>query len=150
VVILGASKRFGVGNSAVDNVSQGGMAVRINTESGIIRGCAYDKRASTYEAHPTSGVVFNGQQIPFWNEVKSLAIRAQNEMDFQRLLGMDISVTEEGPVLIEMNSIYDNISLERTCGPLLKSPEVLEFYYRNDLLYNDRQRALAQRGLGHE
>ncbi len=142
VRIVGAYMRFGVGKSLVDNLSRGGLAVKAELNDGVLAGLGYDRLGLTYEFHPDSLVKFDGFIIPLWSSVKDLALIVQSRIDFHKLLGMDIAITDSGPVLIEVNSIYDNIDFEQICGPILRDPEVLEVYSRCGLLYNKYQKQL--------
>jgi len=54
-------------------------------------------------ADPVTGAEFYGVRIPWWEETKELARRAQRAFPFTRALGWDIAVTDDGPVLIEGN-----------------------------------------------
>ncbi|MCM0611823.1 hypothetical protein KFJ24_04955 [Marinobacter sediminum] len=142
VVIVGTYARFGVGNSKVDNLSQGGICVSANIRTGELAQVAFDRLGHIFNAHPTSGVAFEGYKIPFWGEVICLAKHVQDSFDFYPLLGMDIAVTLNGPLLIEINSGYDNVGLERARGPILKNPEVYKAFEEHDLFINRHQRNL--------
>lgn len=142
VLILGAFMRFGVGNAFLDNTSQGGIKVGVQIETGEFKGLAYDKKGIEYTEHPTSRFRFEGFKIPFWKEVIALAEDAQRTLSYNKLLGQDIAVTEEGPVLIELNAEYDNAGLEQVCGPILKNPDVLKAFNEYNLLVNKYQREL--------
>jgi glutathione synthase/RimK-type ligase-like ATP-grasp enzyme len=148
VVVVGTYARFGIGSSKVDNLSQGGICVVANISSGLLGTSGFDRLSRVFEVHPTSGVVFNGYQIPLWDEVINLAKRVQNTFSFYQLLGMDIAIKDEGPVVIEINSGYDNIDLEQARGPILKDPEVYKAYKEYDLFINKYQRNLKHNQQG--
>lgn len=141
-LILGAYLRVGSGSSLVDNINQGGLAVKINMDSGVLDSIAYNKNGDAFRSHPVSLEVFDGLELPYWKEVLSLAKNIQNKMDYQKLLGMDIAITEVGPLLIEINSIYDNVGFEKVCGPILSNKLVWEEFKKYDLLFNKNQRSL--------
>lgn len=134
VLLVGAFIRFGVDSSYVDNLCSGGIAVGVDIASGKLSRIAYDFNSQHYECHPSSGVVFSGISIPFWREIVALAEKTQKCFKYYKLLGLDIGVTEDGPVLIEINPAHDNIALEQNCGPILKNKAVLRAYQEYELL----------------
>ncbi|MCK0105469.1 sugar-transfer associated ATP-grasp domain-containing protein [Marinobacter sp. S0848L] len=142
VIIIGTYARFGVGHSKVDNLSQGGICVGVDILTGRLMRSGTDRMSRVFEAHPTSGVTFSGYQIPFWDDIISLARRVQNSFEFYPLLGMDIAISDGGPVVVEINSGYDNVDLEQATGPILKKPEVYQAYEEYSLFINKYQRNL--------
>ncbi|OEY67747.1 hypothetical protein BG841_15800 [Marinobacter sp. X15-166B] len=146
VLIIGAYIRFGTGKSKIDNLSQGGICVCVLIEEGVLAKIGYDRNGTKYTNHPTSNFTFSGYNVPQWDEVIQLARRVQTEFDFYKLLGMDIAITVEGPVIVEINSNYDNVDLEQACGPILKNKKVLEAFSQYGLLINKKQKGLAGDG----
>lgn len=142
VLIVGTYARFGVGSSKVDNLSQGGICVAADINTGKLAPSGFDRLSHVFEMHPTSGLAFIGYQIPLWDGVINLAKKVQSSFEFYPLLGMDIAVTEHGPVIIEINSGYDNVDLEQAQGPILRNLQVYEAYTEYDLLINKYQRNL--------
>ncbi len=134
VLIIGAIIRFGVGNTFVDNATLGGLGVGVNLESGTLMRIAYDNLGRKYLHHPNAGIAFEGFQLPYWEEVKGLARRSQQVFHYYRLLGFDVLITPEGPIVVEINRAHDNNFLEQACGPILADPRVREEFDRYDLL----------------
>jgi len=140
VLIIGTYARFGVGNSKVDNLSQGGICVSVDADTGELAKSGFNRLSQIFEVHPTTGVTFEYYRIPLWNEVIEMAKKVQKSFCFYPLLGMDIAITAEGPVVIEINSSYDNVDLEQATGPILKKPDVYQAFNDYDLLINKYQR----------
>jgi hypothetical protein len=145
VIILGTSMRFGVAGSYVDNWSAGGVALGVDKETGRLLKFAFDKKGNSHTHHPSSGIKFDGFQVPRWNEIINLAIKTQRLFPYYMLLGMDIAVSDKGPVLIEINAFPDLVFQEQTSGPLLKDNRILEEFARYDLLVNDHQKKLLNK-----
>lgn len=141
-IIISASMRFGVGSAYVDNWSAGGVAVGVDVESGILKKVAFDKYGNEYLSHPVSKTVFEGCDVPEWNKVAKLAIKVQKAFPYNKMLGHDIAITENGPVLIEINPSTDLVFQEQTAGPLLKNKHVYKEFERYGLLVNSPQRKL--------
>lgn len=144
VLFLGAFVRFGVDNAFIDNTSQGGIAVGIDIENGKLKEYGYDFNSRKHFVHLSSGIKFRDRKIPMWNSVMEIAKKTQNYFNYFKLLGHDIAIKEDGPVIIELNSIYDNVGLEQSCGPILKKNKILHEYAKYDLLINRKQKMLAK------
>lgn len=106
--VISAFFRIGGVNACVDNASSGGCFVGINIESGILKNrgtykLAYGGFFNTH--HPETGIKFEGYKMPFFEDVKSLAIDVANCFP-QSLVGWDIAISDCGPVLIEGNTLF--------------------------------------------
>lgn len=142
VIIMGAFVRFGVGNSNVDNLSSGGVAVGVDIETGVIHDNAFDFRGQSFSHHPSSGIEFKGFIIPRWHDVVELATRVQKHFSYHKIFGLDICVTDDGPIIIEINAVQDLVALEMTYGPILTRRDVLDEFKMYDILINDQSRSL--------
>jgi len=101
--ILWAGLRIGNGINSVDNFHAGGMALPIDIETGKLVGSARDKDLNEYASHPVTKVKFNDFQIPFFDEVKKMVLDLSKLSDKILVLGLDVAVTENGPLIIEAN-----------------------------------------------
>lgn len=101
---LGAFLRVGRRGSLVDNTSQGALAFPIEMESGEIgQGLIKNIWNETFKCHMDSGELITGEKVPYWNEAVDLAIRAVVAFPHLQFAGVDIAITAEGPVVIELN-----------------------------------------------
>jgi hypothetical protein len=137
--------RFGVGNAHVDNWSSGGIAVGVDHHNGRLMEVAFDKHGNRFHNHPDSKQAFLGFQLPYWEETVEIAMKLQMAANFYRLIGVDVAITPDGPILIEMNANPDIVFQEQTAGPLLRDPRVLQEFFEYGLLYNDAQLRLIKR-----
>ena len=101
--VLWMGMRVGSGKSAVDNFSSGGMVVAIDTEKGCLKGDAIDKVSHTYHTHPTTGAQFDGFPIPCFDQIEQLVLQTARMEDKILVIGWDVAITPDGPVLIEGN-----------------------------------------------
>ena len=100
--------RIGRGGSLVDNQSSGGIVAPIDLDSGVLDAAIDGKRQrQVYETHPDHGAAIAGVQVPFWDECKDVAVRCLNAFPKMRFTGLDMAVSEDGPVVIEMNASPD-------------------------------------------
>ncbi len=142
VIEIGASMRFGVGDSFVDNWSAGGVAVGVDHERGRLMKFGYNKVGDRFTHHPISRVEFADLEIPGWREAVELGKFVQRSFPFFKLLGMDLGFTADGVVLIEINSDADLVFQEQTSGPLLASRRTWDAFGEYRLFYNRKQRGL--------
>ncbi len=72
-----------------------------NREMGDGEGIRY------YDRHPETGRPFAGFRLPWWQEACEAVKRAAMEFLPVRTLGWDVALTEDGPVIVEANHLYD-------------------------------------------
>ncbi len=101
--ILWMGLRVGNGVNAVDNFHAQGMGVAIDMETGKLRGLALDKDGNRFAAHPTTGVTFDGFQLPDFQEACQLVLKGALESDKIRMIGWDVALSDKGPVVLEAN-----------------------------------------------
>lgn len=102
--VVGAFLRIGRKESLVDNTEAGGLMCRVALDSGQLnQGEERCSRETVYETHPDTGARIKGEIIPFWDEVKKLAIKTVTTFPKINFAGVDVAIGPEGPVIIEMN-----------------------------------------------
>jgi hypothetical protein len=69
--------------------------------------------------HPVTQTEFIGFQIPYWEEIKKITIKAQKIFHHIKSVGWDIAITPEGPVIIEANQNWGTIGFQAANGGLL-------------------------------
>ena len=95
--------RIGSGHSVVDNFNAGGVTAMIDIETGKICSPAINAEGKIFEKHPTTNVKLEGYQIPMWDKIQKLVLEAAMVVPEIRLVGWDICVGENKPVIIEGN-----------------------------------------------
>jgi Sugar-transfer associated ATP-grasp len=115
--------RMAVGaNSVVDNFHQGGLAAAVNMITGAI-GEASDigikPGMGWRETHPVSGVRFKDRILPDWQKVLHLACQAHKAFPHRIMVGWDVAMLKDGPMIIEGNGKPDlDIHQRVERGPL--------------------------------
>lgn len=137
VEIIGAFIRFGLDGNFLDNQCAGGLSIGVNISTGALYEYAMNGRGEKYYSHPDTGVIFDGLKIPLWREVIELSETVQRHFPYYKLLGPDIAITPDGPLIIEINATPDHAGLEMDYGPVLKNKKVWEVFNEYDLLIND-------------
>lgn len=101
--VLFAVARIGSGKSIVDNFHQGGVGVKVNIENGTLEGNAIDKAGNESPITSITKVKVNGFKIPYWNEIIKITTEAALVNDKVNIVGWDVGLTDNGPVIIEGN-----------------------------------------------
>ncbi len=106
-----------------------GSAVELATGAlGVMTGDKKDMRFQWYSNHPNTGAPIAGRVLPHWDEIQSVALKAHRACSDRLLVGWDIALTPDGPVLLEGNAYADVDFLQRVhrcpwgespIGPLL-------------------------------
>lgn len=98
--------RMGTHGNLVDNVCAGGIYSIIQMDSGMLNeGISRNLGEDIHVArHPDTGVKLEGFQLPHWQQITDLCLKAQLVTPHQRFIGWDIAVCKNGPVFLEGNS----------------------------------------------
>lgn len=101
--IIWMGLRVGNGINSIDNFHAQGMAVNIDINTGKLVGNAIDKDLNEYSEHPLTHVKFDGFQIPCFEEAKKMVLEASLRSDKILVVGWDVAISKDGPVIIEGN-----------------------------------------------
>lgn len=119
VEVLSTIVRMGVGDSHLDNISQGGYYCGVN-DDGSLKKWGYTNYGEPKLFHP-QGAVFAECTIPSIDECKELVKRiAYRFIRVSKLASWDLSIDTEGnPILIEANLSYGALDLHQVAnGPI--------------------------------
>lgn len=109
--IIATFIKIGRAGKCVDNAGDGGnVDVCVDTETGKIKyAIQYDgwRKIKDIECHPDSGNQLNGIVIENWEKIKAEVIKFQQVFPYCKAAGWDIAITDEGPVVIEVNDSWD-------------------------------------------
>jgi hypothetical protein len=101
----------------VDNFHAGGLAARVDLESGIL-GSATDRGVRPTigwrATHPDSGAQIAGRRLPYWSDTLDLVTRAHAAFSDRILIGWDVGLVTDGPELVEGNGAPDLDIIQRT------------------------------------
>ena len=85
------------------NLQQGAIGVGIDMSTGITT-TAIQGKGKFIERVPNSRLLLSGLRIPFWKEILTLSVKAQ-ELSGLGFLGADVAIdNEKGPVILELNA----------------------------------------------
>jgi hypothetical protein len=104
VIIIDAYLRMGVGNVIVDNQCMGGIAAKIDIETGIITTQGRDVWARSFILHPYTNKQIIGFKISKWIKIKKLIEKAAKLVPTVRYVAWDVAINDNGDIcLIEGN-----------------------------------------------
>ena len=139
VIFLGAYIRIGIGSNFLDSGNHGGVGAKVNKETGRLGDRTSDGRGRFIPFQPDAHEKVSDVVLPFWDEAVDLAKRAQVCFGpYNRFIGMDVGFSENGPVLVEVNDIFDCGRFESVTGPILKDDAVLKACKEYGLLTHNR------------
>ena len=121
--------RTGVGNAFIDNATAGGIFALIDSESGIVRTVARDEKGNSFLAHPNTGVVYPGFELPEWEKAVSLVKSLATVVEDNHYVGWDIAHTDAGWIMVEGNPRGQMIMMQLFCKTGFK--QEIENYIKN-------------------
>jgi hypothetical protein len=104
------------GSRTVDNIHAGGLACGVALDGGMLgpaSNLGSDARLGWYSRHPTTGARIEGTPLPFWDELKALAIEAHEAFADRVIVGWDIAIDPVGPIVVEGNGSPDMDLMQR-------------------------------------
>lgn len=95
-----------VAGAVVDNMHGGGLASPVDIKTGML-GSASDYGtegvSQRYSRHPVTGGTIEGRVLPYWSEVLTVVREAHRSFSPRLLIGWDICIGPNGPVIVEGN-----------------------------------------------
>ena len=95
--------RIGRSGSIVDNLHSGGMVANVDLETGTLATDGADRNGDLWVEHPDTKTVIKGFKIPYFEEARQMVIDAITTRKVEGYIGWDIAISENGPVLLEVN-----------------------------------------------
>ena len=109
--VIDAWFKLGHKGSCVDNAGRGGnIDGCVDVSTGEMKyAVQFDgfRNMKEVERHPDSNIQINGTRIEGWEDVKSRVVAYQQAFPFCKAAGWDIAITDIGPVVIEVNDMWD-------------------------------------------
>lgn len=115
--VMAAMLRTSIGKSrTVDNLHAGGIGAFVDLGSSLLSrssNLGSDARLGWFSTHPDTGAQIEGRSVPCWAQAKALAIAAHRQFNDRVVVGWDIAILDDGPILIEGNGNSDLDILQR-------------------------------------
>ena len=116
--ILSTILRIGLNDKQVDN---GGVFIKV--DEGLLSDPAYSLLqygGNRYYKHPDSKAIFKGFEVPDYAKAKSIVLECAKHFSGE-IIGWDIAITENGPMIIEGNHNPDLGMADIAYGGLRKN-----------------------------
>lgn len=109
--IIATFIKIGRAGKCVDNAGRGGnIDVCVELDSGkTINAIQFDgwRNIKEIEKHPDTGCQLNGVTIENWQSIKEEVKKFQLAFPYCKAAGWDIAITDDGPIVIEVNDFWD-------------------------------------------
>lgn len=109
--IIAIWMKIGRSGAFVDNAGSGGnIDACVDIKTGEINKVVEFngfRNTKKIDFHPDTGVRLEGTIIENWEKVKSKVVSFQKSFPFVKAAGWDIAITDEGPIVIEVNDSWD-------------------------------------------
>ena len=106
-VYLTGFQSFATNNEKTDSWSKGSIYVGIDIQNNCLKKYGYFhpeiSNMGLVEKHPDSGIIFEGYEISELQHAVDLCLRAHKLFYFNSILGWDVAITENGPLILEVN-----------------------------------------------
>lgn len=95
-------------------ISTNGLNSAIDLKTGKIGiGYTYEPLCDGYSIHPTTAEAIADRVLPDWNKVLDLVRSAHGHFSGFVFLGWDVALTEQGPILLEANSGWEVLMIQK-------------------------------------
>ncbi|GAB3036208.1 sugar-transfer associated ATP-grasp domain-containing protein [Bowmanella dokdonensis] len=120
--VIGAYLRVGRQGAAVDNASAGGIMCPVNLATGVTEAglTKYNPHRGQLTHHPDHGAQLSGVQLMEWSAICQFACEVLAKLPNTRFAGLDITLSEQGPVLVETNVSPDKDGAAHANIPSIK------------------------------
>ncbi|MFC2662230.1 MAG: sugar-transfer associated ATP-grasp domain-containing protein [Eubacterium sp.] len=140
---LSAIVKIGSPKARVDNYKHGGLICGIDMKTGKTKPYALDIDYNQVTTTPSGVDLSEGYPIPFFHEAVEAAVRSHYDASVVKMIGWDIAIDSEGPVLIEPNFSCDYKMNQVVSGPLFGdlADEIFDEYFNHKFyrLKNNRE-----------
>lgn len=103
--------KIGRAGHCVDNAGAGGnVDACIDMENGMMKYVIqYDgwRKIKQITHHPDTNTQIEGMMIDNWESIKQQVMEFQKAIPYVKAAGWDIAITDEGPVVVEVNDMWD-------------------------------------------
>jgi hypothetical protein len=127
--------RVGINNNYVDNGAMGNLMIGFDKRTGKLMKQAYlcseVSASDAIERHPQTNIIFDNYQIPYYDETVEMVNSLHQLFRQFFMIGWDIGITPDGPVVIEGNNITTLYAYQVLYGGQKASFQDLAMAYQN-------------------
>ena len=136
--VAAVAQRIGTRASAPGHAfSSGGLIAGVQRDGtltyavGSLRGQRHQER---HQRHPETGAQIAGRTLPQYDAALGLALEMMDLYPDATYVGWDIAIAESGPIVLEGNATWPNLSVLQAHGPLAVDPETRRYCVGRGLL----------------
>lgn len=109
---------------------KGNIGCDVDPATGVIRNvCTLEQlEVRRHDTHPENGAAMIGLTLPMWEETLDMVRRCAMIFAPVRYQSMDVAITDEGPVLIEINTGGGFALPQQVTGKGMLTPEIRSFF----------------------
>lgn len=123
---------FATGKANTDSWDKGAIYVGIDLDRECLKEFGFhnlsDPKNNVSLKHPDSGVIFKGYHIPYLQKGVNLCIQAHRLFYNNFIIGWDVAITENGPLIVEANEKPGMNAVQCVDGGIRS--QILEYYHR--------------------
>lgn len=127
--------RFGTSlSSSTSNMSAGGVGIAFSFSTGEYGDTFYrepglwEPELLRIDKHPDNGMVLKGLRIPDWEVTKEIVYRVCEHLSSLEFMGIDIIITDNGPKIIEINSLPAMDVSQCMEGPIFQNQYAAKYF----------------------
>ncbi|MEL6607677.1 MAG: sugar-transfer associated ATP-grasp domain-containing protein [Pseudomonadota bacterium] len=93
-------------DAVADNHWRGNLLADVDMARGVVGKVVdrLDVAADAVERHPDTGLALSGTALPGWSDLMEMTDHAASFLSGLPLVGWDVALTQDGPVIVEANS----------------------------------------------
>jgi len=109
IEVIGGYFRMGRSGSLTDNGDGGGIMCPVDPISGVLGLGLLTSNPfrDELEQHIDNNVQLNGVTLPDWQQIVSCSCETLRKLPYTKFAGLDVAMSENGPVIIEVNVTPD-------------------------------------------
>ncbi|WP_161796344.1 sugar-transfer associated ATP-grasp domain-containing protein [Arsukibacterium ikkense] len=129
--VIGGYLRIGRAGQVIDNASAGGIMCPVDLATGELQPGLLKKTPHRDDImqHPDHGAPLAGVTLEHWPQLKQFAEKVLLTLPHTRFAGLDITMTEQGPILIESNVAPDKDGAAHGNIPSIKLQQAARMHY---------------------
>lgn len=130
---------------------EGSMIAPVDESTGVVGRCRIGTGldARDIDAHPVSGIRFEGTQIPFWDAACQMCEEAHALFPEFGVIGWDVAITPDGPALIECNDNPFHMLYQLAFRRGIRNPDFMPVFERvaarSKQLFDEKEARIKRR-----
>jgi len=91
------------------------LSAQVDDKTGVVTTDCYDAEFNIFREIPGSNIPIKGFQLPDWDKALDLVRQSAARIPDLRLIGWDVAFTPNGPVIVEGNTMAEQVGIQSRC-----------------------------------